>query len=189
MEQLNQDQIAVSAESGIVPVAVPGSQNKHLWYWLIIILAAFLAAFIVLKQVAKPDQVAPIGTDLVHKRVISNQLPEGYQINVVTDKGYPQGFPVNLVLAKGSINILSSQDNVTKDGTHYKIVDLQTSDQPDALVLSYKSYLASQGWQLSVVSPEANLQTLPFNKGSVQFIVIIMAKNSGSQLNLTYISK
>jgi hypothetical protein len=123
------------------------------------------------------------------KPVVNNQLPAGYKTQAPEAGKLAEGFPKELLLSMGQAQILRAEDTVVATGQNYKIVDVQSADKPESLAGLYRNTLtdAKFGWQLASSNTTNGVTVLNFKKDNVVFTVTIIAKESGSQMNLTYI--
>lgn len=123
------------------------------------------------------------------KPVIYNKLPAGYKTQAPQAGTLPEGFPKELVLSIGQNQILRAEDTTVATGQNQKIVDVQTVDQPESLAGLYRNTLTNEkfGWQLVSSATDNGVTVLNFKKDTLIFTVTIIAKDSGSQMNLTYV--
>ncbi|MFA5991789.1 MAG: hypothetical protein WC794_06115 [Candidatus Doudnabacteria bacterium] len=123
------------------------------------------------------------------KPVVYNHLPAGYKTQAPKAGSLPDGFPQELVLSIGQKQILRAEDTIVATGQNYKIVDVQTADQPESLAGLYRNALtdAKFGWQLVSSNTADGVTVLNFKKDSVIFTVTIIPKDSGSQMSLNYV--
>ena len=159
----------------------PGVPKKALWIIVILMLLAIaLSAWY--WQITRPV--------IQNQPVVKEGLPQGYEFKALPRGQYPEGFPQELALSVGQMEVVRAEDTIVASGQNQKIVDIRTTDQPDSLAGLYRNTLTDpkQGWQLITSETTDNITALVFKKDTASFIVTIIPKDSGSQINLTYVA-